>query len=563
AAGWTADPGEPSTCIDDPCLPDPCSGHGACAVLAGGGHECACAGHWTGPACDACDDGYAGDGCGDCAAGWTADPGEPSTCIDDPCLPDPCSGHGACAVLAGGGHECACTGHFAGPACDACDDGYAGDGCADCAGGYVADPGAPGTCVDDPCTPDPCSGHGACAVLAGGAAKCTCTGHFDGPACAECADGYAGAACGECAPGFVEFPIASGLCIDDPCSPDPCSGRGTCSIQAGGAGECTCQGHWAPPACAACATGWGGADCRECAAGWHDEHGGCVADVAITGCGIEPPSSFWTEPSEATTVRGGVQAAGTAEAGRLPGIDAMVCTRSGTMIPWPANLAAMDCSPATYGADAGGYDGYSADVSFVTGGTYSFVYVFSGDGAKTWTVCDRDGVAADGSKPGVASCNNVPNGGFERWSGDPEAPEGWTADAQVTALREDTLRHSGLHSVRLTRTGTENAQTDFVAAEHPVTPNATVTLSMWFYDNDPHGRGTLIHHWFDASHVAFGGANYSNQYTTDSADWRQMTRTVTVPATAAYVRLSVRVYAPAGQSYPGGVVYLDDVAVVP
>ncbi|MBI5528691.1 MAG: hypothetical protein HY897_20365, partial [Deltaproteobacteria bacterium] len=51
---------------------DPCSGNGTCAAGA-----CTCATGYTGASCNSCDSGYTGY----------------PTCVDDPCLPDPCNGH--------------------------------------------------------------------------------------------------------------------------------------------------------------------------------------------------------------------------------------------------------------------------------------------------------------------------------------------------------------------------------------------------------------------------------------------------------------------------------------
>ncbi|MBN1769938.1 MAG: lamin tail domain-containing protein [Deltaproteobacteria bacterium] len=111
----------------------------------------------------------------------------------DPCGADPCHGHGTCVVLGDGHASCEC------------DAGYAGEFCDSCAEDHVEFPADSGTCLDDPCRPDPCSGHGACSLDAGGAARCTCDAE------------YAGAACDSCADGHVEFPADSGTCVADPC----------------------------------------------------------------------------------------------------------------------------------------------------------------------------------------------------------------------------------------------------------------------------------------------------------------------------------------------------------
>jgi hypothetical protein len=156
-----------------------------------------------------CEQGYAGAGCELCAAGWLdtrsgttgrtlgnlsgTDPG--GVCVDDPCTPDPCNGHGVCTAPQLGntsigtlaGALCSCTVRFDGPACDRC-------AMADAESGFADYP----QCVD-PCEPDPCNGHGKCLLGAEVATRTSC----------RCHDGFQGAACGSCAPGHVGYAAAA------------------------------------------------------------------------------------------------------------------------------------------------------------------------------------------------------------------------------------------------------------------------------------------------------------------------------------------------------------------
>jgi beta-lactamase superfamily II metal-dependent hydrolase len=561
--GYVADPTDGATCVADPCRIDPCHGNGACAVLAGGAFACACTGNWSGATCDACVEGYAGAQCADCGPGFVAHPSREGTCIDDPCAPDPCSGHGACAVLGPGAVACVCVGHWTGAACDACAPGYAGPDCATCASGWVVHPTAPGTCIDDPCAPDPCSGHGACAVLGPDSPACTCAGNWTGAACGACAPGYAGPDCSDCADGHVVDPTAAGRCIDDPCAPDPCHGHGACAVQGEGAFACACLGNWGLPDCATCAPGYAGPDCATCAEGYHAHDTACVPSVIATTCQIASPLALWTEPGEVTVVTGSLVAAGQTEApGALPDVLARLCWAADPLVAAP-ELASLTCSAAAYDHDEGGADVYRADLSFPLPGDYAYLYAFSGDDGATWTLCDANGPVGASVNPGTASCHNVPNGGFERWDAALTLPTGWAADAGVGVRLEGSTAHSGARSVALTRKSTNNADTDVVGAEHPVAGGGLYTLSAWFQDTSAAARGSLTYTWYDAAHLALGAMTFSSLYTVDAPSWQELAKAVTAPAAAATVRVSVRVYGQTGGAATGGSVLLDDVAVTP
>lgn len=291
ANGYAPDPENPGTCIQNPCLPDPCYGHGTCSVELGL------------PVCD-CDEGYTGGNCNRCdtAAGYEDDPENPGECIRNACYGVTCSGHGTCNVV-GGNPVCTCATGYTGATCDtcntaanyvpsnvttgacilnpcldqtcsghgtcsqsasdtaqcACATGYTGTLCASCdtAGGYIASTLSPGTCIPTPCTASACNSHGTCTVV-NDAASCACATGWTGPTCSTCATGYTGTACDTCdtANGYVASTLVPGTCIANPCAGQTCSGHGTCSVD-NDAASCACATGYTGPLCAACDTAGG------------------------------------------------------------------------------------------------------------------------------------------------------------------------------------------------------------------------------------------------------------------------------------------------------------------
>lgn len=205
--GFVEFPVGTGACLDNPCVPEACNDHGTCA-------------YDTGVALCSCGTGYVGDDCSSCDAGFIEFPA--GTCIADPCTDDSCSMNGTCSNTTG---VAACT----------CDAGYAGADCSSCDVGFIEFPA--GTCIDDPCDPDVCSGNGSCASSSG-ASVCSCD------------DGYSGGDCSSCDKGYYEFPADSGLCVPNPCDVTSC-GDGSCNPDTGVA---ICE----------CSDGVGGASCGTC-----------------------------------------------------------------------------------------------------------------------------------------------------------------------------------------------------------------------------------------------------------------------------------------------------------
>jgi hypothetical protein len=67
-----------------------------------------------------------------------------------------------------------------------------------------------------------------------------CGGHSNGTATDDANPWSDAPPVEACSNGTYEFPFRSGICVDDPCDPDPCNGTGTCSNTSGTAVCTTC-----------------------------------------------------------------------------------------------------------------------------------------------------------------------------------------------------------------------------------------------------------------------------------------------------------------------------------
>jgi hypothetical protein len=149
-------------------------------------------------------------------------------CIEGECkAKDPCLADTACAS-----EHRVCVNQNQTAVCGACVGGYHDEG---------------GVCMEDrTCSANSCSGHGSCDDTSG---QVVCT----------CATGYAGTHCENCTTGYVQWPASGGVCVDDPCDPDPCvsidhATAGTCVQTGVSSFQCACQApyHWDVGGCIEC-----------------------------------------------------------------------------------------------------------------------------------------------------------------------------------------------------------------------------------------------------------------------------------------------------------------------
>ena len=229
--------GTSTTCESDglTCTQDRCNGQGSClhTPLTG---KCSINGacyndHQVNPAnsCQWCDS----------AANAWADKPSTESCNDGNLCTygDHCNGQGTCT-----GSAITCTS----------DTGVCGtkrtcNGTDHCTTTY---PSSETSCNDGTlCTyGDHCDGSGGCV---GTSYSCGAHGACNGINC-TCEEGYLGPwFCTSCAPGYFVFPSGSNICIDDPCTPDPCNGHGTCDRSSGQA-ECTCSNGFTDTWCNQC-----------------------------------------------------------------------------------------------------------------------------------------------------------------------------------------------------------------------------------------------------------------------------------------------------------------------
>ena len=128
--------------------------------------------------------------------------------------------------------------------------------------------------------------------------------------------------------------------------------------------------------------------------------------------------------------------------------------------------------------------------------------------------------------------NMVSNPGFEDWTAG--SPDNWTTAGGAITLTENTTNvHGGTSSCEVTWTATSNQ--DLISNTFSVTVGATVSGSVWIYDNDPSGRARI-------SVLYTGATNYYGDYSSDQANWQELSFSGTVPTGATAAQFQVRFY---------------------
>lgn len=199
---------------------------------------------------------------------------------------------------------------------------------------------------------------------------------------------------------------------------------------------------------------------------------------------------------------------------------------------------------------------------------FAFKYVSTTAAAATWEVYDVK-VVANGEgggtidpepepEPGI---NLLTNPGFEDWTN--TLPTAWDNKTYNTGeiVKETSIKHGGNNALRQTSTSGTNK----IQQEVAITAGKKYKISYWFLDNDTKASSR---YWF--AMVGSDGKTINdinkqiqqNDYSTDNAEWQQVTIEFTAPAGTVKMRYEVRTYRNIDSNESGGYIYYDDMELV-
>ena len=210
------------------------------------------------------------------------------------------------------------------------------------------------------------------------------------------------------------------------------------------------------------------------------------------------------------------------------------------------------------------------DLSAYAGKTikFAFKYISTTDAAGTWEIKNVK-VVANGEgggtidpepepEPGI---NLLTNPGFEDWTN--TLPTAWDNKTYNTEeiVKETSIKHGGNNALRQTSTSGTNK----IQQEVAITAGKKYKISYWFLDNDTKASSR---YWF--AMVGSDGKTINdinkqiqqNDYSTDNAEWQQVTIEFTAPAGTVKMRYEVRTYRNMDSNESGGYIYYDDMELV-
>lgn len=210
------------------------------------------------------------------------------------------------------------------------------------------------------------------------------------------------------------------------------------------------------------------------------------------------------------------------------------------------------------------------DLSAYAGKTikFAFKYISTTDAAGTWEIKNVK-VVANGEgggtidpepepEPGI---NLLTNPGFEDWTN--TLPTAWDNKTYNTGeiVKETSIKHGGNNALRQTSTSGTNK----IQQEVAITAGKKYKISYWFLDNDTKASSR---YWF--AMVGSDGKTINdinkqiqqNDYSTDNAEWQQVTIEFTAPAGTVKMRYEVRTYRNMDSNESGGYIYYDDMELV-
>lgn len=210
------------------------------------------------------------------------------------------------------------------------------------------------------------------------------------------------------------------------------------------------------------------------------------------------------------------------------------------------------------------------DLSAYAGKTikFAFKYVSTTAAAGTWEIKNVK-VVANGEGGGTVDpepkpepgINLLTNPGFEDWTN--TLPTAWDNKTYNTGeiVKETSIKHGGNNALRQTSTSGTNK----VQQEVAITAGKKYKISYWLLDNDTKASSR---YWF--AMVGSDGKTINdinkqiqqNDYSTDNAEWQQVTIEFTAPAGTVKMRYEVRTYRNMDSNESGGYIYYDDMELV-
>lgn len=196
----------------------------------------------------------------------------------------------------------------------------------------------------------------------------------------------------------------------------------------------------------------------------------------------------------------------------------------------------------------------------------AFQYKSTTSSSATWeiknvkVVANGEGGGTIDPEPGEGT-NLLTNPGFEDWTS--KLPTAWDNETYNTGeiVKETSTKHGGNNSLRQTSTSGTNK----IQQEVAITAGKKYRISYWFLDNDTKASSR---YWF--AMVGSDGKTINdinkqiqqNDYSTDNAEWQQVTIEFTAPAGTVKMRYEVRTYRNMDSNEAGGYIYYDDMELV-
>lgn len=212
------------------------------------------------------------------------------------------------------------------------------------------------------------------------------------------------------------------------------------------------------------------------------------------------------------------------------------------------------------------------DLSAYAGKTinFAFKYISTTDAAGTWEIKNVK-VVANGEGGGTVDpepepepeegTNLLTNPGFEDWSS--TLPTAWDNTTYNTGeiVKETSIKHNGNNSLRQTSASGTNK----IQQEVAITAGKKYRISYWFLDNDTKASSRYWFAMVGSDNKTINDINsqiQQNDYSTDNAEWQQVTIEFTAPAGTVKMRYEVRTYRNMDSNETGGYIYYDDMELV-